>query len=265
MTSGIKDRVYIVTGASAGFGLAIADGLLAREAKVALLARRVDKLEEAAAKLNAQYGLSSGESVLPIAADVADAEAVGAAFAQVREHFSRLDGLINNAGAARPNFIENFREQDIELQLDVNIKGLVLCTKAAIPLLADSDNPRIVNISSASAEHHDEMWGLSLYAASKAAVERWSRDLRREMQRHGIGITILRPGAAATEFASEFDFDNLGDILKEWKARQGEFQDWGMSASHVADSVAFCLGMDAGVSVDVLEIRPNQLNPKASL
>lgn len=258
MSESISGRVYVVTGASRGFGLGIARDLVARGAKVGLLARDESKLVEVVAELGA-------ENVKAVSADITDSAAVEQAIAAVAVHFGQLDGLVNNAGVAKPGMVEQYSDAEIRAQLDINIAGVIYACRAAIGLLAKSSNPRIINISSASAYHQDEMLGLSLYAASKAAVERLTRDLRREMQERDIGVTILRPGAAATEFAAGWDFDRLKQGLDLWHKRCGPYMDFGMDVSHVAEAVAFCLGMDPGVSVDELEIRPNRLIDKLKL
>ena len=247
MMDSLQGRVIAVTGASGGFGLAMAKALLDAGAKVGLIARRADKLENLCAEL--------GPNAFAAPADVGHSEAAESAIQAVAAHFGGLDGLVNNAGMARPGFADDWRDDDINAQLQLNIAGLMYCCRAALPLLKASANPRIVNVSSASAEHHDEMAGLSLYAASKAAVERLSRDLRRELAHSGIGVTILRPGAAMTDFAAGWEFERLKSAVTAWQ-RQGPWMDSGMQPEHVAQSLLFCLQMPAGVSVDLLEVRP---------
>ncbi len=258
MSQSLADNIYLVTGASRGFGLAIASDLVGRGAKVGLLARDEKRLASAVAQLGA-------DKVLAVSADITDSAAVAAAMAEVASHFGGIDGLVNNAGIAKPGFVEQYTDAEVQAQLQINIAGLIYACRAAIPYLEKSDNPRIINISSASAYHQDEMMGLSLYAASKAAVERLSRDLRREMQEKNIGVTILRPGAAATEFAADWGHDRFVESLNAWHKRCGPYMDFGMSVEHVAEAVAFCLGMDPGVSVDELEIRPNRLMEKVKI
>ena len=258
MSQSIKDHVYVVTGASRGFGLAIAKALIDKGARVGLLARDEGRLAEAVAELGEDHAKA-------FSADVTDSAAVTEAIESVAGHFGRLDGLINNAGVAKPGLVENYTDEEVRTQLDINIAGVIYACRAAIPLLQKSPNPRIINISSASAEHHDEMLSLSLYAASKAAVERLTRDLRREMQEKTIGVTILRPGAAMTEFAAGWDFDRIKAGMDLWHKRCGGYMDEGMEPRHVAEAVAFCVGMDPGVSVDELEIRPNRLTEKFKL
>ncbi|MBD2857848.1 SDR family oxidoreductase [Spongiibacter sp. KMU-158] len=252
---GIQDRVYAVTGASSGYGLAMAKAIVAAGGKVGLIARGKERLKNVVAELGEQQCFA-------VAADVTNSAEAEEALKAIKTHYCRLDGVVNNAGMARPGFAENYSDAEIQQQLNLNIAAAMYCTRAAIPLLQGGDNPRIVNISSASAEHHDEMQGLSLYAASKAALERLSRDTRRELQEYGIGLTILRPGAAMTEFAAGWDMARLEQAVTAWNKRQGGFMDTGMEPGHVADALVYCLGVPPGVSVDVLEVRPNRLAEK---
>ena len=254
MQANLNDRVYIVTGGSRGFGIAIAAALVQHGARVGLVSRNASALEAAVARLGADRAFAVGM-------DVSERADIARAFTRIKEHFGRLDGLINNAGLARPGAVENLDAADVQAQVGTNLLGTVYCCQAAIPLLRGGDNPRIVNISSASAYHMDEMAHLSIYAATKAAVERFSRDLRREMQGDGIGVTILRPGAAATEFAAGWDPSRFEPALKAW-IDQGRLMDIGMDAAHVGATVAYCLCCPPGVSIDLLEVRPFHQMPK---
>ena len=249
MNNTVKDRVYIVTGGSRGFGLEIAKLLVEQGAKVGLMSRNQVSLDQALAEIGTDHAFG-------VPGDVGSKEAVHAAFESIKKHFGRLDGLVNNAGLARPNSIENLVEEEVLMQVNANFIGTVFCSQAAIPLLRDGDNPRIVNISSACAWHYDEMSYLSIYAATKAAVERFSRDLRLEVQKDGIGVTCVRPGGAITSFADEWDTEVLGAALEEWK-NVGTYMDMGMDTTHVAQAVCYALCQPLGVAVDLLEIRPN--------
>lgn len=254
MSRPLEGRVYIVTGASRGFGEAIARALVEAGARVGITGR------DAAALAAVAESLGAGMARMEVA-DVTDAEAGAAAFARIKSHFGRLDGLVNNAGLARPGSIHTLQADEVRLQVETNFIGTVLCCQAAVPLLRGGDNPRIVNISSASAEHHDEMSHLSIYAATKRAVERFSRDMRRELQADGIGVTILRPGNAPTAFAAGWDRGRFDAALEAWY-KAGSEMDVGMEVQHVGASVAWCLASPPGVSVDVLEVRPNIRIPK---
>ncbi len=253
----LTDQVYIITGGSKGFGLAIAKALVAAGGKVALLSRNRAGLDQAVAEIGSDHAYG-------VELDVSNRDDISDAFASIKSHFGRLDGLINNAGMARPASVENLVEEEVLMQVNTNFLGTVFCCQAAIPLLRGAENPRIINISSASAWHYDEMFHLSIYAATKAAVERFSRDLRLELQADGIGVTCIRPGAAWTSFADGWNEERLTAGVKAWQ-NAGPTMDAGMEAEHVAESVVHCLSYPAGVAVDLLEVRPNQPVPKLSL
>jgi NAD(P)-dependent dehydrogenase (short-subunit alcohol dehydrogenase family) len=257
MSTSLQDKVYIVTGGSRGFGLAIAKSLVAQGAKVGLISRNQEGLDQAVAEIGSDHALG-------IATDVGHREDIAAAFSNVKQHFGRLDGLVNNAGLASPSTVENLVESQVIMQVNVNFLGTVFCCQAAIPLLRGGNNPRIVNISSASAWHYDEMSHLSIYAATKAAVERFSRDLRVELQSDGIGVTCIRPGAAWTSFADGWEPEALTAGIEAWH-HTGTYMDAGMEVEHVGDAVAYAVSQPVGVAIDLLEIRPNILTPKLKL
>ena len=257
MNTSLQDKVYIITGGSKGFGLAIAKSLVAQGAKVGLISRNQEGLDQAVLEIGSDHALG-------IATNVGHREDISTAFSQIKAHFGRLDGLVNNAGLAKPSSVENLIESQVEMQVNVNFLGTVYCCQAAIPLLRGSDNPRIVNISSASAWHYDEMSHLSIYAATKAAVERFSRDLRVELQSDGIGVTCIRPGAAWTSFADGWDAQAFTAGMDAWH-HTGTYMDAGMEVEHLADAVAYAVSQPVGVAIDLLEIRPNILTPKIKL
>ena len=250
----LQDSVVAITGGSRGFGLAIARCLVARGARVGLLARTQESLAAARAQLGEAQALG-------LAADVADRIALADALRTLKAHFGRFDALVNNAGLARPNTIEALVEAEVTLQVNTNFLGTVFACQAAIPLLRGAPDPRIINISSASAHHYDEMSHLSIYAATKAAVERFTRDLREELQPDGIGISCVRPGSAWTTFSDGWDEAALRAGLDAWHG-SGPQMDTGMEVEQVAHAVCYCLEQPAGTAVDLLEVRPNQLAPK---
>lgn len=255
MSEQLHGKVYIVTGGSRGFGLAIARDLVGQGARVGLISRSQAGLDEAVQEIGADH-------VFAMAADVGSRTAVNAAFASIRAHFKRLDGLVNNAGLAMPSKVEELIEAEVMIQVQTNFLGTVFCCQAAIPLLRGGENPRIVNISSASAWHYDEMCHLSIYAATKAAVERFTRDLRLELQTDHIGVTCIRPGGAWTSFSDSWDKSAFEAGLAAWKDT-GTYMNTGMDASHVAEAVRFALTQPLGVAVDLLEIRPNVRTSKS--
>lgn len=245
----LSERVYVVTGGSQGFGFAIASELVKAGARVALMARSEDKLKNA-------VSLLGENNAMAVVADVADDSQVNEAFKKIHAEFGRLDGLVNNAGVARPGQISEISKQDLRLQFDVNVIGLVLCCQAAVPFLKSSDNPRIVNIGSASSIYREECRHVGIYAASKAAVDRLSAELRDELRADGIGVSVVVPGAAATDFASGWDEEKIRLCASEW-ANYGKYMDTGMEPADVGEAVVHCVSRRPGVAVDTLTVRPN--------
>lgn len=250
MSNGLDNKTYIVTGASKGFGLAIVKALLAEGANVGMVARNAQQLEETVASLGT-------DKAKGFAGDVANFEQMKSAFEQTKAHFGSFNGIINNAGLSRPSKVEEVEESDLMLQINTNFVGTVLCCKAAIPLLRGEDNARIVNISSATAWHMDEIYHMSIYSSTKAAVERFSRDLYIEMHEDNIGVTCIRPGAAMTNFADDFDTEKTTVAINKTMEAIPHMR-FGMEPEHVAQAVVQTLNYPAGVAVDLLEIRPNR-------
>jgi NAD(P)-dependent dehydrogenase (short-subunit alcohol dehydrogenase family) len=250
MNTELDGKVYIITGGSKGFGLAIAKSLVSLGAKVGLLSRSQPGLDEAVAEIGSDHAFG-------VTVDVKHREQLTTAFESVKQHYGRLDGLVNNAGMARPNKVENLVEEEVLMQVNTNFLGTVFACQAAIPLLRGGDNPRIVNISSASAHHYDEMSHLSIYAATKAAVERFSRDLAVELQNDEIGVSCIRPGGAWTSFAEGWDDNALQSGLAAWR-ENGSYMNVGMETEQIGQAVAYTLSQPAGVAVDLLEVRPNK-------
>ena len=254
MSSALDGRVFIVTGGSRGFGLAIARNLVEHGGRVGLISRNQAGLDDALAEIGTDHAFG-------VAGDVGRSDSVTTAFSAIKNHFGRLDGLVNNAGLAWPNPVEKLVEEEVSAQVNTNFLGTVYCCQAAIPLLRGGENPRIINISSASAWHYDEITHLSIYAATKAAVERFTRDLRLELQPDNIGVTCIRPGGAVTDFAGQWEERAFKGALEAWKDF-GAYMDMGMDVGHVGESVRYALSQPPGVAVDLLEIRPNVLTPK---
>jgi NADP-dependent 3-hydroxy acid dehydrogenase YdfG len=251
----LDNKVVAITGGSKGFGKAIAQELKTQGAKLALIARNREDLEKAKQELGEE-----GISIHPL--DITQSEAVNKAFKDIVDTHGRLDYFVNNAGLAKVSKSDSLKDEDLAVQINTNLLGNIYCCRAAIPYLKTSagegNNSRIINISSATAFHSDEMAHMSVYAATKSALERFSREIRRELEDDGIGVSIVRPGAVMdTDFSSNLDFDLLKPALEAWQDT-GPHCYQGMDSSHVAEAVAFCLSMPKGVSVDLLEIRPNQ-------
>jgi NADP-dependent 3-hydroxy acid dehydrogenase YdfG len=241
----LDGQVAVVTGASRGIGRATARVLAARGARVALLARTPETLTEAAQEI--------GDSALAIPTDIAQPDSVRAAFARVREQLGRLDLLVNNAAIARLHPLESASDEDLEAAVGTNVLGVLFCTRAAIPLLRASGG-LVVNISS-EAVRRPAPW-LSVYIATKGAVEVLSSALREELRPEGIRVTLLRSGASTGGFVEDWDPDEARRAFECW-SEMGflDFVGLPMAPETIAESVVHAATRPPGASIDFLELR----------
>jgi NAD(P)-dependent dehydrogenase (short-subunit alcohol dehydrogenase family) len=181
-------RAALVTGGSSGIGLAIARALHEEGFELTLVSRRAEKVGAAADSLGA----------LAMAANVADEQDCARIVAEHRDRFGRLDVLVNSAGVGIGGLIENLPAKHLDLQLDVNLRGLFLVTQAAIPLLRESRG-WIVNLASIAGTVPTP--GLATYGATKAAVIALTRTLNAELDGDGVRAIALCPGFVDTPMA----------------------------------------------------------------
>jgi len=182
-------RSALVTGGSSGIGLAIARVLAEEGLSLTLASRRRERVERAAAELGAQA----------VTADMSSAEDCERLVAVHRERFGGLDVLVNSAGVGVGGRIEELAVKHVDLQLTVNLRGLILVTKTAIPLLRASRG-LVVNLASIAGTIPAP--GLSVYGAAKAAVISFTRSLNAELEEDGVRATAICPGFVATEMAA---------------------------------------------------------------
>lgn len=249
----IKGKVIAITGGGAGLGFFAAQALVALGASVALLGRRQSALDEACAKL--------GSQARGFVCDVADKSQVDGAFAEIVQWQGRLDGLINCAGIARPDRVEDLVAEEVVQQININVLGTIWCSQAAIAPLRASGGGLILNVSSATVRHDNEISHLSVYAASKAAVERFSKELREEVKADRIGVTVFSPGAVMTEFGLGWDPGKTSAALHAWQ-RKGTHFDGYMKPEVVGQSIAHCFALPPGVACEFMEVKPCKVTEK---
>jgi NADP-dependent 3-hydroxy acid dehydrogenase YdfG len=240
-----KDRVALVTGASSGIGRSIARMLAAEGMRVAMCARRIDRLTEIAGEIGAPRALA-------IQADVREEAQILAAFDAVRRHWGGVDVLINNAGLGRnaPLLVSDsdaWREM-----LDVNVLALCICTREAVrDMRARGDAGYVVHISSMAAHRVPPMGGV--YAATKFAVRALTEGLRQELHalKSNIRVTAISPGYVETEFAAVYNGS-------EEAARKtyGRFKV--LEADDVAAAVRYVLSQPAHVQLHDLLMRATE-------
>ena len=185
------EKVIFITGASRGFGKLWTEAFLKRGDKVAATVRNLSSLDELVKKY--------GNALLPIQLDVTDRQAAFAAVAQAKEHFGRIDVLVNNAGYGLFGAIEETTEQQARDQMEANFFGLLWLTQAALPVMRAQGHGHIIQLSSVLGVATLPVLGL--YNASKFAVEGLSETLATEVKGFGISVTIVEPNGFATDWS----------------------------------------------------------------
>lgn len=240
MPGPLQDRVAFVTGATSGFGRAIAERLALDGARVVISGRRADRLEDLAKRL--------GTTSLPIVLDVRDREAVETAIANLPHQFSEVDILVNNAGLALGlDPAHRASLDDWETMIDTNCRGLVTCTRAILPGMVSRGRGHVVNIGSVAGTYPYP--GGNVYGATKAFVHQFSQNLRSDLLGSGVRVTVLEPGMAETEFS----LVRLGDANRARAVYQGVEP---LSAEDVAEAVAWCVSRPPHFNVTVVELMP---------
>lgn len=183
-------KTWFITGASRGFGRIWAEAALKRGDKVAATARKLADVSDLTGRF--------GDAVLPLALDVTDSEQVQQVVRQAHAHFGRLDVLVNNAGASLFAATEEASDEQIRDLFDTNYLGMVRVLRAALPLLRKQGSGHILGVSSGLGITAMPLIGF--YCATKWAVEALHEALAQEVRAFGIRVTLVEPGAYATDF-----------------------------------------------------------------
>lgn len=193
----MSKKVWFITGASRGFGRLWTEAALARGDQVAATARNVTALNDLVEKY--------GELVLPLSLDVSNHQQVSIVVQQAHQHFGRLDVVLNNAGYALVGAIEEANIEDVKTEFNTNFFGALSVIQAALPILRAQQRGHIISVSSVAGIVAGPITGI--YNSSKWALEAMLDSLSQEVQSFGIKVTILEPGAYATDFSSAQSLD----------------------------------------------------------
>jgi NADP-dependent 3-hydroxy acid dehydrogenase YdfG len=251
MTTPLDGTVALVTGASSGIGEATARALAAQGAKVALAARRLERLERLAAEIGRE-----GHTALAIQSDIAEqAEAIAAVDRTVDE-LGRLDIVVNNAGVMLLGPIEDAPTEEWDRMIDLNLKGLINTTHAALPhLLSAAEGSErgcadVVNISSVAGRIARA--GSGVYNLTKHGVGAFSESFRQEFASRKVRSTLIEPGAVETELS-----DHLRDGVRE-QVRERFAGIHILEAADIADAIAYAVTRPWHVSLNEVLIRPTE-------
>ena len=193
----LSDRVAIVTGASRGIGRAAAISLAEAGAAVAV---HYHRQAEAAESVVAQVREAGGDATA-VAAEMSDAEAVGRLVEATIERWGRVDILVCNAGIWKEAAVDEMSEAQWDETIDINLKGMYLCTHFAVPHMMAGGGGAIVNVSSTAGQRGEPLH--AHYAASKGGMISWTKSLAGELAPHGIRVNCVAPGWVETDMAAE--------------------------------------------------------------
>ena len=249
--SELKSTVALVTGASSGIGEATALTLARAGADVAIVARRQDRLDALASRLS-----DAGAKALVIAADITSQEQAQAAVEQTVSELGRLDTLVNNAGVMLLGPTVDAPLEEWQRMIKINVEGLLYCAHAALPhlLQAAQDSPRqiadMVNISSVAGRVARN--GSGVYNLTKHGVGAFSEALRQEVTGRHVRVSLVEPGAVATELSSH----NRPEIQEVIANRFGDVEI--LKAQDIADAIAYIVTRPWHMSINEILIRPTE-------
>ena len=249
--SPLTGTVALVTGASSGIGEAAARELATRGAAVAVAARRMDRLEQLVSDIE-----SAGGKALAIESDVTDRGQAAAAVQRTVDELGSLDTLVNNAGVMLLGPIEGAPVDEWDRMIDLNVKGLMYCADAALPhLLEAAENGArnvadMVNISSVAGRMVRN--GSGVYNASKHAVGAFSDSLRQEVTKRHVRVSLVEPGAVATELISHNRDEVRGGIEERFADLER------LEAEDIADAIAYVVTRPRRMAVNEVLIRPTE-------
>jgi NADP-dependent 3-hydroxy acid dehydrogenase YdfG len=231
-------RVAVITGASSGIGEATSRALAGDGYRVALLARRADRIQALADEL--------GDGAIAIEADVTDRDSLVAAAQRVKDELGGADVLVNNAGVMLLGPFTSDQRAEQRQMVEVNLLGAMTATEVFLDQLRDGGGD-LVNISSLAARRAGP--GGAVYHATKWGLNGWSEALRQELQ-PDVRVIVIEPGAVATELVSHITHD-------ETKQATEQFYDaTSITADDVAQIIAFALSRPRGVSLNEILVRP---------
>jgi NADP-dependent 3-hydroxy acid dehydrogenase YdfG len=247
----LDGTVALVTGASSGIGEATAMDLAGRGAAVALVARRAERLEALAGRIR-----DDGGTALVIHADVTEQPQAADAVGRCVSELGRLDILVNNAGLMLLGPVHDAPLDEWERMVRVNVLGLLYCAHAALPhlLRAAEDDPRhvadMVNISSVAGRVARS--GSGVYNLTKHGVGAFSESLRQEVTERHVRVSLVEPGAVATELAGH----NRPEILEQIGQRFGDVER--LQADDIADTIGYIVTRPRHVAINELLVRPTE-------
>ena len=243
-----NNKVAIVTGASSGIGYATALALSKVGIRVAVGARRVDRLQELEKQI-AKNNEQGREIFIQKKLDVTSKSDCDSFVDTVVKKWGKVDILINNAGLMPLSFFKNNKVEEWEQMIDVNIKGVLYCTSAVIPHMLDKKSGHIVNLSSVAGRI--VFAGGSVYCATKHAITAFSEGLRNELSpKYNIRVTCIEPGAVSTELLETITDESMAKFIQASKSMET------LQSEDIANAILYAIKSPNHVNVNEILLRP---------
>jgi len=241
----LKNHTVLITGASSGIGAASSRAFATAGCHLILAARRIERIEAAAAELRSEFGVEA----LPLALDVTKQDQVAQVLGNLPERWAAVDILLNNAGLSRGlDKLHEGQLQDWEEMIDTNVKGLLYVTRAILPGMVARGRGHVINIGSIAG--HEVYLSGNVYCATKHAVDALTRALRIDLVGAGIRVSSVDPGMVETEF-SLVRFH--GDAERAKKVYQGLQP---LTPEDIADAILWCATRPPHVNIQDVIITP---------
>jgi NADP-dependent 3-hydroxy acid dehydrogenase YdfG len=243
----LDGKVAIITGASSGIGEATAEALAGEGAAVALVARRHDRLVELAGRIE-----SAGGRALAIEADVSDHGQVEALIGQTAGQLGGLHILVNNAGLMLLGPVDGADVEQWRRMVDVNLLGLLYCTREALPAIRDSGGGHIVNVSSVAGRQ--ATLGAAVYNMTKWGVTGFSEALRQEALHSNIRVTCIEPGFVDTELQGHNEHPMVIEATEKMREEIGDL----LEAEDIARAILYAVSQPEHVAINEVLVRPTR-------
>ncbi|MBE9189623.1 SDR family NAD(P)-dependent oxidoreductase [Gloeocapsopsis crepidinum LEGE 06123] len=244
MANKLDGKVALITGASSGIGEASALALAAEGAKVVLAARRLDRLEKLVSQVK-----DSGKEAIAIQTDITDQAQTTEMLQKANANFGSVDILINNAGVMLTGLVDGADTSDWRRMVDIDLLGLMYATHAALPIMKEQGSGHIINIASVAGRL--TFANFAVYNAVKFGVVAFSDALRKEVYQNKIRVTVIEPGAVATELTNHItDQESKQQV-------EGMYQSLTpLESEDVANAILYAVTQPARVNVNEILIMP---------
>src|SRR3954454_6777090 len=243
----MADQVAIVPGASSGIGAATAKALAAEGYAVALAARREERIKELGEEIS-----SGGGTAVAIPTDITDPDAARSLIETTKQELGRVDVLVNNAGVMLLGPIIGAEVEHWQRMINVNLLGLLYCTHAALPIMAEQRGGHVVNISSVAGRV--ARMGSGVYNMTKWGVGAFSESLRQEGVNYNVRVTIIEPGFVDTELQGHNEHPMVVERMEKDKQTIGKV----LEADDIARAIVYAVQQPEHVSINEVLIRPTK-------